>query len=54
MIASKAQRKPLHVLDIPGHEKQRFRFPDYANISAGIVFVIDSQSFPQNSLKVAE
>lgn len=54
VIASQAEKKPLHIIDLPGHEKQRFRFPEFATISAGIVFLVDSASVSQNSVPVAE
>ena len=39
-----ASKRPITLIDLPGHEKQRFRFGDYAAIAGGVVFVIDATS----------
>ncbi|KAK9722108.1 hypothetical protein K7432_002918 [Basidiobolus ranarum] len=37
-------KAPIHVVDVPGHEKLRFKFADYMPITRGVIFVIDSTS----------
>lgn len=46
--------RPLTLVDLPGHEKQRFHFSDYASIAGGVVFVVDSATLARNYRKVAD
>ncbi|KAJ3281474.1 hypothetical protein HK104_011454 [Borealophlyctis nickersoniae] len=44
----------VHVVDLPGHEKLRFRFADFMPVTRGIAFVIDSTTVARNVRDVAE
>nr|CAG8455245.1 11102_t:CDS:2 [Entrophospora candida] len=44
----------IHFVDIPGHEKLRFKFTDFIPITHGIVFCIDSSTFTRNIRSNAE
>ncbi|KAI8814268.1 signal recognition particle receptor beta subunit-domain-containing protein [Cladochytrium replicatum] len=46
--------KPIHVIDVPGAEKLRFRWTELVPITKSIVFVIDASSFSRNTRPVAE
>lgn len=41
LFNEKPTARPLHIIDLPGHEKQRFRFTEYAPIAGGIIFLVD-------------
>ncbi|CAG8532322.1 22560_t:CDS:2 [Dentiscutata erythropus] len=47
-------KNPTHVVDVPGHEKLRFKFSDFIPITRGIIFVIDSSTCAKNSRQIAE
>ncbi|CAG8753084.1 24057_t:CDS:2 [Gigaspora margarita] len=47
-------KNPIHVVDVPGHEKLRFKFSDFIPITRGIIFVIDSSTCAKNSRQIAE
>lgn len=53
-VADKAARRPLTLIDLPGNEKQRFRFSDFAAIAGGVVFVIDAAAFAREYAQVAD
>lgn len=53
-MSARAVRRPLTVIDLPGHEKQRFRFADYAPIAGGVVVVIDAAAFDKEHAAVAD
>ena len=40
--SQRAALRPLHIVDIPGHEKLRFRLLDFERQVGGVVFVIDA------------
>ncbi|KAJ3335484.1 hypothetical protein HDU93_005372 [Gonapodya sp. JEL0774] len=46
--------KPLHIIDLPGHEKLRFKFSDFSSISRGVIFMVDSATFVRQVRGVAE
>ncbi|CAI2182917.1 749_t:CDS:2 [Funneliformis geosporum] len=45
---------PIHFVDVPGHEKLRFRFSDFIPITRGIIFIIDSSTCVKNVRSIAE
>ncbi|CAG8834188.1 2340_t:CDS:1, partial [Racocetra persica] len=47
-------KSPIHVVDVPGHEKLRFKFSDFIPITRGIIFLIDSSTCAKNSRQIAE
>ncbi|CAG8442191.1 24164_t:CDS:2 [Gigaspora rosea] len=47
-------KNPIHIVDVPGHEKLRFKFSDFIPITRGIIFVIDSSTCAKNSRQIAE
>jgi translation elongation factor EF-4 len=40
----RAAQRPLHVIDIPGHAKLRFRLAEVEALVGGVVYVIDAAS----------
>ncbi|KAJ1556037.1 hypothetical protein HK096_001305, partial [Nowakowskiella sp. JEL0078] len=46
--------KPIHIVDIPGHSKLRFKWSEFAPISRGIVFLIDSSTYSKMESEIAE
>ncbi|CAG8460515.1 2086_t:CDS:2 [Ambispora leptoticha] len=34
-------KEPVHIVDLPGHEKLRFKFMEFAPITRGIIFLVD-------------
>ena len=43
-VSQRAALRPLHVVDIPGHEKLRFHLLDFERQVGGVLFVIDAAS----------
>nr|CAG4650435.1 EOG090X0C7N [Sida crystallina] len=49
------QKKPLQIIDIPGHERVRQKFFDtYKSSARGVIYVIDSLNFTKDIRDVAE
>ncbi|KAJ3035712.1 hypothetical protein HDV00_003473 [Rhizophlyctis rosea] len=46
--------RPIHIVDLPGHEKLRFRFSEFTPITKGIIYVLDSTTLTRNIRPVAE
>jgi len=44
----------IHLVDVPGHEKLRFKFTDFTPITRGVIFCIDSSTFAENVRSNAE
>ncbi|KAJ3223892.1 hypothetical protein HK099_000553 [Clydaea vesicula] len=42
MKTKKNKKKEISIVDVPGHERLRFRFSEYLPITKGLIFVIDS------------
>ncbi|KAF9428874.1 hypothetical protein BGZ94_000706 [Podila epigama] len=51
MIEGKA---PLHIVDVPGHERLRFKFAEFMPVARSIVFVVDSATVPRQTRLLAE
>nr|CAG4645770.1 EOG090X0C7N [Lynceus sp. MCZ IZ 141354] len=50
-----ANEKKLKLIDVPGHERVRYKFIDgYKNSAKGIIFMIDSATFTKDLRDVAE
>ncbi|KAJ3055958.1 hypothetical protein HK097_008567 [Rhizophlyctis rosea] len=49
-----AKPRLVHIVDLPGHEKLRFRFSEFTPITKGIVFILDSTTLNRNIRSVAE
>ncbi|KAG9295119.1 hypothetical protein G9A89_006100 [Geosiphon pyriformis] len=47
-------KEPVHIVDVPGHERLRFKFLEFVPITRGIIFVIDSASCVKNYRPIAE
>ncbi|CAG8525418.1 9898_t:CDS:2 [Ambispora gerdemannii] len=47
-------KKPVHIVDLPGHEKLRFKFTEFAPIVRGIIFLIDSATCSKNYRQISE
>ncbi|RIA89417.1 signal recognition particle receptor beta subunit-domain-containing protein [Glomus cerebriforme] len=45
---------PIHFVDVPGHEKLRFKFSDFIPITRGIIFLVDSSTCVKNVRSIAE
>ncbi|CAB4385099.1 unnamed protein product [Rhizophagus irregularis] len=45
---------PIHFVDVPGHEKLRFKFSDFTPITCGIIFLVDSSTCAKNVRSIAE
>ncbi|KAF9931551.1 hypothetical protein FBU30_009936 [Linnemannia zychae] len=44
----------IHMVDIPGHERLRFKFSEFMPIARAVVFVIDSATVPRQTRLLAE
>ncbi|OZJ02591.1 hypothetical protein BZG36_03658 [Bifiguratus adelaidae] len=44
----------IHLVDVPGHEKLRFKLADFTPIAGGVVFIVDSATVSRNARSVAE
>ncbi|KAG0034648.1 hypothetical protein BGZ81_003692 [Podila clonocystis] len=51
LVAGKA---PLHMIDVPGHERLRFKFSEFMPIARSIVFVVDSATVARQTRVLAE
>jgi len=51
-LSARATKKPVHLVDIPGHEKMRFRLMDYEKQAGGIIFMIDAAAIHQQLRQV--
>ncbi|KAF9355459.1 hypothetical protein BGX26_006504 [Mortierella sp. AD094] len=47
-------QKPIHLVDIPGHERLRFKFSEFMPIARAVVFIVDSSSVPRQTRLLAE
>ncbi|KAF9645119.1 hypothetical protein BDM02DRAFT_3189977 [Thelephora ganbajun] len=47
-------KKPVQVVDIPGHPRIRVQYRDYFNDAKAIVFVVDASTVSRNGAAVAE
>ncbi|KAF9299889.1 hypothetical protein BGZ74_008548 [Mortierella antarctica] len=47
-------KAPLHMIDIPGHERLRFKFSEFMPIARSIVFVVDSATVARQTRVLAE
>ncbi|KAG0221933.1 signal recognition particle receptor beta subunit-domain-containing protein [Mortierella sp. GBAus27b] len=47
-------KPPVHVVDIPGHERLRFKFSEFMPIARAVVFVVDSSTVPRQTRLLAE
>ncbi|RUP47900.1 LOW QUALITY PROTEIN: signal recognition particle receptor beta subunit-domain-containing protein [Jimgerdemannia flammicorona] len=47
-------KQPVHLVDLPGHERLRFKFTDYTPIARGVVFVVDSATATRTARPIAE
>jgi len=55
VIAShSSSKKPLCIVDVPGHQRLRDAFKDYIPDAKAIVFVVDASSITRNGKLVAE
>ncbi|TPX35867.1 hypothetical protein SmJEL517_g01694 [Synchytrium microbalum] len=45
---------PIHIVDVPGHEKLRYRFAEFLPIARAIIFVVDSSTITQQVRRSAE
>lgn len=50
----KGKRKPVHVVDVPGHSRLRPKVDEYLSQAAGIVFVVDAVEFLPNLCAASE
>jgi len=46
--------KPVHLVDLPGHQRVRGKILNYIQSTAGIIFLIDAVSFPSTVRDIAE
>ncbi|KAJ3102348.1 hypothetical protein HDU97_000629 [Phlyctochytrium planicorne] len=49
-----AKRKPVNVVDLPGHEKLRFRLADHLPKAKAVIFMIDSSTFQKSIRNVGD
>ncbi|KAG0254714.1 hypothetical protein BG011_005549 [Mortierella polycephala] len=47
-------KSSIHIVDIPGHERLRFKFSEFMPIARAIVFVVDSATVSRQSRLLAE
>ncbi|GJJ73317.1 signal recognition particle receptor subunit beta [Entomortierella parvispora] len=47
-------KAPLHIVDIPGHERLRFKFSEFMPIARAVVFVVDSATVARQTRLLAE
>ncbi|KAJ3065542.1 hypothetical protein HK102_007873, partial [Quaeritorhiza haematococci] len=48
------KKQPIHIVDVPGHEKLRFRYTHFMPISKAVIFVIDSATIQKQFRSAAE
>ncbi|KAF9974059.1 hypothetical protein BGZ65_008928 [Modicella reniformis] len=47
-------KPPVHIVDIPGHERLRFKFSEFMPIARAVVFVVDSSTVSRQTRLLAE
>ncbi|KAF9151655.1 hypothetical protein BGX21_005570 [Mortierella sp. AD011] len=47
-------QKPIHLVDIPGHERLRFKFSEFMPIARAVMFVVDSSTVSRQTRLLAE
>ncbi|KAG2178105.1 hypothetical protein INT43_003358 [Umbelopsis isabellina] len=47
-------KKPIQLIDVPGHERLRFRYTDFLPITRGVIFVVDSTTIGRSARSTAE
>ncbi|KAF9897294.1 hypothetical protein BX616_005851 [Lobosporangium transversale] len=47
-------KTPAHIVDIPGHERLRFKFSEFMPIARAVVFVVDSSTASRQTRLLAE
>jgi signal recognition particle receptor subunit beta len=47
-------KSPVHIVDIPGHERLRFKFSEFMPIARAIIFVVDSSTVSRQTRLLAE
>lgn len=47
-------KKPIQLIDVPGHERLRFRYTDFLPITRGVIFVVDSTTIGRSARATAE
>ncbi|KAG0368742.1 hypothetical protein BGZ54_001224 [Gamsiella multidivaricata] len=47
-------KSPIHIVDIPGHERLRFKFSEFMPIARAVVFVVDSSTVARQTRILAE
>jgi signal recognition particle receptor subunit beta len=47
-------KQPIQLVDVPGHERLRFRYADFMPIARGIIFVVDSTTVGRSARTTAE
>ncbi|KAF9436288.1 hypothetical protein BGZ76_004351 [Entomortierella beljakovae] len=53
-IALNEGQKPIHLVDVPGHERLRFKFSEFMPITRAVVFVVDSSTVSRQTRLLAE
>ncbi|KAF9993354.1 hypothetical protein BGZ80_002479 [Entomortierella chlamydospora] len=53
-VALTEGQKPIHLVDIPGHERLRFKFSEFMPIARAVVFVVDSSTVSRQTRLLAE
>ncbi|KAI8819894.1 signal recognition particle receptor beta subunit-domain-containing protein [Fimicolochytrium jonesii] len=46
--------RPIHIVDLPGHEKLRYQYTEHASLTGRVIFVIDSTTIAREIRSVAE
>ncbi len=54
VTSQSSKKKPLCIVDVPGHQRLRDAFKDYIPDAKAIVFVVDASSITRNGKIVAE
>ncbi|CAO3664317.1 unnamed protein product [Umbelopsis vinacea] len=47
-------KQPIQLVDVPGHERLRFRYTDFMPIARGVIFVVDSTTVGRSARTTAE
>ncbi|KAI8998188.1 signal recognition particle receptor beta subunit-domain-containing protein [Gaertneriomyces semiglobifer] len=50
----KSKPRAAHIVDLPGHEKLRFKYAEYIASAAGVVFIVDSTTIARQVRQAAE
>ncbi|KAF9098101.1 hypothetical protein BGX27_000873 [Mortierella sp. AM989] len=53
-VALTEGQKSVHLVDIPGHERLRFKFSEFMPITRAVVFVVDSSTVSRQTRLLAE